>query len=189
MIKLSPKGFSIVEVLLTVVVFGLVGGTGYYVFQAKNRADTAKPLSEPSKVVEQDNSKPSNYNLAVEVVATTTDDHGKSQPFSGWLISQAALTCPMVSTAEGREQSLPKWFLNPKGWCDKSALGLPAETDKDGHITLYFSVEPSPANAEVGLYPGLLKAPQLNIKLPNRESRSLDAEILSADKWRVTLSL
>lgn len=37
--NINQKGFGIVEVLIVVVILGLIGGTGWYVTQAKNKAN------------------------------------------------------------------------------------------------------------------------------------------------------
>ncbi|MEO8862901.1 MAG: PsbP-related protein, partial [Candidatus Saccharimonadales bacterium] len=40
MIKTDDKGFSIIETFLVVVIIGLIGGIGYYVYSAQQKANT-----------------------------------------------------------------------------------------------------------------------------------------------------
>lgn len=47
-VKLNNKGFGVVEGLLVLVIIGIVGGTGYYVFNANKKADSG---SNGSKIV------------------------------------------------------------------------------------------------------------------------------------------
>lgn len=59
--KLNQKGFGAVEAILTMVIIGLIGGTGWYVWNAKNSTeDTLKPnnSSLPKKDKAPVSSKP-----------------------------------------------------------------------------------------------------------------------------------
>ncbi len=52
--KLNQKGFGIVEIMLVILLAGLVGGIGYYVFtQAKNNDETNTPSSDSSVKIEK----------------------------------------------------------------------------------------------------------------------------------------
>jgi hypothetical protein len=72
--KLNQKGFGIVEIMLVILLIGLVGGIGYYVFaQAKNNDDSvqsqsssndSEPLNRPSEI------KASEYPLGISYVKT-----------------------------------------------------------------------------------------------------------------------
>lgn len=52
--KLNQKGFGIVEIMLVVVLVGLVGGIGYYVYsQAQKNDETSAPSSDSSVKIEK----------------------------------------------------------------------------------------------------------------------------------------
>ncbi len=52
--KLNQKGFGIVEVLLVILLIGLVGGIGYYVYnQAQKNDETSQPSGDTSGKIEK----------------------------------------------------------------------------------------------------------------------------------------
>ncbi len=52
--KLNQKGFGIIEIILVIVLVGLVGGIGYYVYtQAKNNDETSTPSSDISGKIDK----------------------------------------------------------------------------------------------------------------------------------------
>lgn len=130
-------------------------------------------------------------NLAVEILAQRTDPvTGDHAPVDRFLITAATLECVDTTCARGEQCTGPPWVR--KGWCGVQPTNLPARTDASGSATLYFRVNPPPA--EVGLRQPTSKtdiraAPSVHIRLPNGGSAGHLPTLLAPDRWRITVEM
>lgn len=130
-------------------------------------------------------------NLAVEVLAQRTDPVTQGHaPVSRFLITAATLECVDTTCARGEQCAGPLWAR--KGWCGVQPTNLPARTDASGSATLYFRVDPPPA--QVGLRQptsnaDILAAPSVHVRLPNGGFVGHLPTLLSPDRWRITVEM
>ncbi len=61
--KLNTKGFGVVELILIIVIFGLIGGVGYYVYNSQKETNTLSGNSD------SDNAKKSDENSNIKLYA------------------------------------------------------------------------------------------------------------------------
>lgn len=130
-------------------------------------------------------------NLAVEVLAQRIDPvTGDHAPVDRFLITAATLECVDTTCARGERCIGPRWLR--KGWCGVQPTNLPARTDASGSATLYFRVDPPPA--QVGLRQpasktDILAAPSVHVRLPNGGFAGHLPTLLSPDRWRITVEM
>lgn len=67
--KVSQKGFSVVEILIVVVVVGLIGGAGWYVWQSNNKSDkSTNTASTTPTTTDKSTEKPAEETIPADYI-------------------------------------------------------------------------------------------------------------------------
>lgn len=54
--KTSQRGFSVVEILVAIVIVGLIGGVGWYIWQSTNKKGSEQPTAQTTEEIKKEES-------------------------------------------------------------------------------------------------------------------------------------
>lgn len=137
--KINQKGFGVVEILLVFVIIGLIGGTGYYVYNSQKKTNTAldntaNSQSEPQKSEDEEDNQETVDETADWATFSSEDGHFSLKHPKSWVKAKNPELCaPGLLLLGANSASVGK--------CASEGFGQIAVNSSEGNMVSEFEMK------------------------------------------------